>query len=207
MKKNLLDFLICPACLPEENRLTEKIDQELSEDIVAGNLTCPACGRVYAIENGIALLDPALFHSKAYVDNKYETSPVVSSYLWSHYGDLLNEEQASDAYRRWSDLMRPHRDLCIDAGSAVGRFAFEMTRKCDFVVGVDNARSFIREARDLMQNHRKMITLKEEGNLTRTVDLVLPEDWDSRKVEFIVADALAFPCGHGILVGLVEPAG
>jgi len=193
MKKNLLDLLICPACLPEENRLTEKIDQELSEDIIAGRLICLACGRVYAIENGIALLDPALFPSKAYVDNKYETSPVVSSYLWSHYGDLLNEEQASDAYRRWSDLMRPDSGLCVDAGSAVGRFAFEMTRKCDFAVGVDNARSFIREARELMQNRRKTITLKEEGYLTRTVDFVLPEDWDCRKVEFIVADALALP--------------
>jgi uncharacterized protein YbaR (Trm112 family) len=193
MNKQLLDILICPVCLPEENRLNEVIHQEQEQDIITGSLTCPACHRKYFIEGGIALLDPAFFPSTAYLDNKYETPQVVSSYLWSHYGDLLNEENFSDAYQRWSDLVHPHSGFCIDAGSAVGRFSFEMTRKCDFVIGVDNARAFIHVARELLRNRRKGITLKEEGYLTRTVELTVPEEWDSRKVEFIVADALTLP--------------
>ncbi|MBN1547190.1 MAG: SAM-dependent methyltransferase [Syntrophaceae bacterium] len=193
MKKILLDILVCPVCLPEEHSLNEKAERAQGDDIISGCLKCPACGSEYLIADGIALLDPARFPSKAYIDNKYETLPVISSYLWSHYGDLLKEENASDAYSRWSDLMRPHEGLCIDAGSAVGRFSFEMTKKCDFVIGVDNARSLIGEARDLMLKRRKVLTLKEEGHLTRNVEFVFPENWDSEKVEFIVADALALP--------------
>ena len=193
MKERLLDLLICPVCLPEEHRLNEAIQEKLGEDILTGALTCSACGRVYRIEQGVALLDAALHPSQAYIHNKYETPAVVSSYLWSHYGDLLKEENSSDAYRRWTDMMRPHAGICIDAGTAVGRFAFEMTGKCDFVIGVDNARALIREARHLLLNRRRTITLKEEGWLTRTVEFVMPEDWDSQKAEFIVADALALP--------------
>ncbi len=197
MKKTLLDILICPVCLPEERKLNEKIEQQEGADIVSGHLTCDGCGRVYRIEDGIALLDAALFPSKAYRDNKYETPPVVSSYLWSHYSDLLREENASDAYRRWADLVRPHAGLCIDAGSAVGRFAFEMTRKCDFVIGVDNARAFVHHARKLMRNRREAFSLKEEGHVARVVEFIMPEEWSSEKVDFIVADALALPFRSG----------
>ncbi len=189
----MLDIVICPACLPEERRLKETIQEERAGDIIEGRLICSACGREYFIEGGIAVLDAALHPSRAYEDNKYETPSVLSSYLWSHFGDMLNEENSSDAYRRWSALMQPHSGLCVDAGCAVGRFAFEMTAKCDFVIGVDNARAFIREARDLLLNRRKAIVLKEEGYMMRTCDFALPEEWDSRKAEFIVADALSLP--------------
>ncbi|MDY0045435.1 MAG: methyltransferase domain-containing protein, partial [Syntrophales bacterium] len=154
---------------------------------------CSCCGSKFQIESGTAILDPEIYLCDAYADNKYETSSVVSSYLWSHYSDLLHEENSSDAYRQWADLMKPHTGLCVDAGCAVGRFAFEMTTKCDFVIGVDNARAFIRNARELLINRRTTITLKEEGFITRTVDFALPEEWDSRKAEFIVADALSLP--------------
>jgi uncharacterized protein YbaR (Trm112 family) len=193
MKKALLDILVCPACVPEESRLIERIDEEHGEDILTGSMCCPSCGREFPISQGIAILDPALPSTQTCTGNKYETPPVVSSYLWSHYSDLLNEENASEAYRVWSGLMRPHDGICVDAGCAVGRYAFEMTRKSDFVIGLDTSRAFIQAARELMLQRRMNITLKEEGYLTRTVGLVLPPEWDSRKVEFIVADALALP--------------
>jgi SAM-dependent methyltransferase len=68
-----------------------------------------------------------------------------------------------------------------------------MTRKSDFVIGLDTSRAFIHAARDLMLHRHMKITLKEEGYLTRAVELALPDGWDCRKVEFIVADALSLP--------------
>jgi uncharacterized protein YbaR (Trm112 family) len=193
MKKLLIDILICPACLPDENRLTTEIIEEQDEDIFSGSLTCRQCGKVYPIRNGIALLDPAFPQQKDKGVSKYETAPVLSSYIWSHYGDILNDPNASSAYTEWADLMHLNSGLAIDAGSAVGRFTFEMSQKSDFVIGVDNSLSFIQSARELMINRRIKIDLLQEGILTREETLYLPETWDSGKVEFIVGDALALP--------------
>ena len=189
MKKILLDMLVCPVCLPEEIRLVERIEEGHGEDIITGSLRCSGCGRDFRIEKGIALLDPG----QNCTGNKYETPPVVSSYLWSHYCDLMKEENSSEAYREWADLMRPHDGISVDTGCAVGRFAFEMTRKSDFVIGLDTSLAFVHAARELMLHRHLHITLKEEGHLTRTVEFEPPVEWDSRKVEFIVADALALP--------------
>jgi hypothetical protein len=84
-----------------EHRLQETIVQAFQEDITEGTLQCSRCGWVYPIQKGIAFLN--LQQSKASRTlNRYETLPVLSSYLWSHYGDLLGDEQATDAYSRWT---------------------------------------------------------------------------------------------------------
>ncbi len=191
MKKKLLELLICPVCLPEEYPLDLKIVQVDGDDIIEGRLRCPKCNTSFPIEEGIAFLDPA--GKTVQSNNKYELSEVVSSYLWSHYGDLLNDEHASDAYNRWASLIAPHNGLGIDLGSAVGRFAFEMSTKCDLAVGVDNSIAFIGAARRLMQAREITFGLKEEGHLTRNVTIHLPVEWRSDRVDFIVGDALKLP--------------
>ena len=194
MKKALLEILVCPVCLPDENGLISDINQEQKEDIVVGSLRCPQCNIVYPIQNGIAFLDPKFVRSKdEKTETRYETPALLSSYLWSHYGDLLNDPNASTAYREWADLMHHHPGFMIDAGSAVGRFTFEMSNKSDFAVGIDNSVSFIQSARELMINRRIKIILPQEGHLAREVNIQLPETWDSRKVEFVVGDAQALP--------------
>ena len=204
MKKNLLDILICPACLPDENVLENTIVQEQEEDILSGSLTCRRCGTVYPIQDGIAFLNPPHGEKGATSKSKYETAPVLSSYLWSHYGDVLNDPEATAAYREWADLMSPCSGFALDAGSAVGRFTFEMSLKSDLVVGVDNSVSFIRCARALMKHRRMTIGLKEEGILEREITICLPEAWDSRKVEFIVGDAQALPFLSGVFSSLAS---
>jgi uncharacterized protein YbaR (Trm112 family) len=149
MKKIILDILICPRCLPEEIRLSDVALETSSTEILTGRLHCGNCGSDYPIEEGIAFLepDPSL---ELRQKNRYETMPVVSSYLWSHFGDLMKDDEASNAYREWASLIEPHGGFCLDAGSAVGRFTFEMAQKADFAVGIDNAIAFIRTARELM---------------------------------------------------------
>ncbi len=204
MKKILLEMLTCPACLPDENTLDCKIIEEKVEDIVKGSLDCRQCGKVYPIMNGVAFLDPISVERKQNIDSKYETAPALSSYMWSHYGDVLNETNATDAYSKWADLMNRHSGIAIDTGSAVGRFTFEMSKKSDFVVGVDNSLSFIQSARELMLNRKMTIRLQQEGLLTREITVYLPEMWNSDKVEFIIGDAQALPFKSKIISSLAS---
>jgi len=211
MKKLLTQLLICPACLPREYPLEiENIHQAEDEDIVDGTLICPRCRRRFPINDGIAFLD--LERRDQRPISKYEQDEVLSSYLWSHYGDLLGDDQATDAYRRWAGLMEPHAGLALDLGGAVGRFTFEMSGKCDFVVGLecdfvvglDKSRAFIRAARQLMRHGELSFTLKEEGLLGREAVIRCPDSWRRQRVEFIVADAQRLPFATHAAVSLAS---
>ncbi len=192
MKKRLLPVLICPSCLPNECPLTEHIEEEFGEEIVQGLLVCRQCGGAYPIRDGVAFLDPVSVREER-SSSRYENPLVLSSYLWSHFGDLLGDAEASDAYVRWAGLMEGTSGMCLDMGGAVGRFAFEMTLKSDFVIGLDNSSTFIRTARELMLHREYCFRLVEEGLLTREAALRLPEAWKMERVEFIVGNALALP--------------
>jgi len=195
MKKHLLELLICPRCLPGEHPVVADIIQERDSDIETGTLKCPHCGGIFPIVDGVALLDPQATASQR-AANKYETDEVVSSYLWSHYGELLGDDQASLASATWAGPMQPQRGVALDAGGAVGRFTFEMGMRCDFALGIDTSLAFIRAARQLMRERSLVVPLKDEGMLRREVTIRLPEEWRSDRVEFIVANAQALPLRH-----------
>lgn len=192
MKPLLAELLICPACLPEEYSLRLRAEETDADEIVSGTLACERCGRVYPIAEGLADLDPNR-ERRPRSSSKYESPTALSSYLWSHFATILGEDQAAGAYIQWAGLMAPTDGLCLDIGAAVGRFAFEMANKCEFVIGLDNSVSFMRTARELMRRRRLRLTLPDEGELTLERDLVLPADWQTDHMEFIVADAQALP--------------
>ncbi len=204
MKKKVLEMLICPRCLPEEHDLDPHMEMEEKGDILEGLLSCAHCGREYPIQNGIAFLDPNSPHKTETAPSKYEEAPVLSSYMWSHYGDLLREENVSTAYSDWNDLMGPLSGVAIDAGSAVGRFTFELAQKCDFAIGIDNSLSFIRTARELMLTGEKEIRLKQEGHVTRKTTVTLPESWKISNTEFLIADAQRLPFKSGSFSSLAS---
>ncbi len=198
VKKQLLEILICPQCLPAEYSLTPYMDLVTKDDIEQGRLVCPHCGTQYPITDGIAYLDP--FQSPEQVQhNKYEQDAVVSSYLWSHFSDLFDPENCSQAYATWSDLIQAGKGIGIDAGGAVGRFTFELSTKCDFALGMDNSVAFIRTARQLMQQRRISFPLKDEGFLCNEATVTLPDRWNTDRVEFIVGNALALPIAQSTI--------
>jgi uncharacterized protein YbaR (Trm112 family) len=192
MKTHLADMLVCPSCLPLEIGLHLRVEQEAEGDILQGRLTCGHCGQDFPIQDGLADLDPGR-EDRPRTGSKYEKPTVLSSYLWSHFGDILQDEQASEAYGQWAELVHPHSGMCLDIGTAVGRFAFDMAQKCDFVIGLDNSVTFIRAARELMLHRQKALSLPDEGRLMLEDELHLPKDWTTANVEFIVADAQALP--------------
>lgn len=203
MKHALLDLLICPKCLPNEYPLQVANQETHQDDIITGALACPQCQTRYPIQEGVAFLDPQQRQNPP-TANRYEMPTVVASYLWSHFGDLLNDEMATDAYQRWAQLMRPSPGNCLDGGCAVGRFAFEMAKKFDLVVGIDNSVAFIRAARQLLSQRRLDLPLPEEGLLTRLVTLELPSDWPTANLEFLVADAQTLPFRAGMFAGVAS---
>lgn len=193
MKLLLIDLLICPACLPEEKRVTCRIIDKEREDILKGILICDACGATYPIQDGVASLlhNPPTDSQRA--RSRYESPALVSSYLWSHYADLLGDTDANSSYEEWAGLLGTRSGFCLDAGCSLGRFTFEMSRKNDFVIGIDNSHAFIRNARLLMREGTIKISIPEEGKIMMDGTIHLPEIWRREKVEFIVGDALSLP--------------
>ena len=203
MKTWLASILICPACLPLEKGLQLKADSQEDDDVLEGTLNCPECLKEYPIREGIAMVHPQQDTIKD-SGSKYENPCVVSSYLWSHYCDLLEDPEGSSAYKDWAKLMHQDTGGCLDMGSAVGRFTFDMASKFDFALGIDSSTAFIRAARELMNRRQIQFELVQEGILSRKETLTLPDEWQTRNLEFIVADAMALPFATGSFSALAS---
>ena len=85
---------------------------------------------------------------------RYEAPDLLSAYLWSHYADLFEDPEATGAYSEWAGQISPVAGAALDAGCAAGRFCFEMSLKCDLVIGVDLSESFISMARRIMEQRK-----------------------------------------------------
>jgi len=209
MKRKVLEYLICPACLPEEKPLGLRSCQSSGQEIIEGILECGGCGQTYPIKKGVGCLaarkdvgcpvsdigNPASDIQPS--TSAYESPDLLSAYLWSHYADLFEDPDTTEAYSEWAGQVSPAAGTALDAGCATGRFSFEMSRKCDFVIGVDLSESFISTARRILEERKLNFLVKEEGRIHSERTFVLPAQWDSKKVEFLVADINALPFRSG----------
>jgi uncharacterized protein YbaR (Trm112 family) len=193
MKSHTADLLICPGCLPEQVGLALDAYETHGIEVVNGVLRCSQCRANYPIVGGIAVLLPQDHDLPHGTKSRYEEPEVLSSYLWSHYGDSFSDEGAASAYSDWAEQFLPGGGFALDAGCAVGRFTFELSRKCDFAIGLDSSQSLITKARKLLIERQLDFDLKREGHLTEKRTIKLPQFWDGSKIEFIVADAQALP--------------
>ena len=188
MKELLVDFLICPSCLPLEAPLKCLISEKEGGDILSGSLHCSQCNHNYPIQDGIAIILPVSPEVDSRISSKYERPDLLSSYLWTHYADIFKDMDATAAYQEWAGLLRNDSGISLDAGCAVGRFTFEMSNKNTFAVGIDNSRAFIKTARQLMIDSQMAFSIPEEGLLKEQRIIKLPETFDSARVEFVVED-------------------
>lgn len=193
MKRFLLPYLICPACLPGEYPLNLSTAHETGEDISAGTLTCTKCKKRFPIKEGIAYLLPDPDSSTTGSQRRYEEKGMTDRYLWSHYGDLLDDAVRTDTAAPWAECLSNAASTGFDAGCSVGRITFEMANRCNLAVGCDLSNSFIKTARTLAQKREFDFCLPLEGNLAETFHLTLPAAWCTDNVEFVVADALRLP--------------
>jgi SAM-dependent methyltransferase len=196
MKEWLRDILICPSCLPSETPLEAEIRHADGDDILMGELTCPDCGRRHPIRDGVAVLLPG--PAPADPPAAYQGDAMVSAYLWSHYAFMMGDPDATNAYRVWAEQLRNENGLGVDLGCATGRFAFEMSRTNERVVGVDRSPDLIRWARRLMRRREAVFSVRVEGELTERREIRLPAHWRTDRVEFLVGDATALPFPAGV---------
>ena len=193
MKKWLNEKLLCPGCIPEEKPLDLDINEEENEDVIEGRLTCSDCGRTYPIQKGVAFVLPEESSSVLSNGTGYNSRGMLSAYLWSHFCDLFNDPDATDAYKVWSAYFKGTNGYALDIGCAVGRLSFEMSKTHPYVIGIDTSKSFIQKARDLLIKKRLDFDLIIEGQIVERRSCDLDRQWNYDNVEFIVADALALP--------------
>ncbi len=193
MKRFLLPYLICPACLPGEYPLTLAAEREAADDIISGTLSCTKCKKRFPIKEGIAHLLPDPDSSPAGAQWRYEEKGMTARYLWSHYGDLLGDTVIDGTAIQWADCLSRAATTGFDAGCSVGRITFEMASRCNLAVGCDLSHGFIKTARSLALKRELDFTLPLEGNLIERFHLSLPASWRTDNVEFVIADALRLP--------------
>ena len=197
MKIWMHDNLRCPECLPDEIPLELDSDERDNDEIINGRMVCPECRQEYPIENGVAIVLPKRSRPRLSNGSGYNSWGMLSSYLWSHYGEFFNDPDATDAYRLWSSCFITSQGYALDIGCAVGRLSFELSKTHARVIGIDTSLSFITQARALLRQKRLAFDLITEGLITEKRKCDLDPTWNYDGVDFIVADALALPFPRG----------
>ncbi|MEL7638685.1 MAG: methyltransferase domain-containing protein [Solidesulfovibrio sp.] len=192
MHERLLDWLVCPGCLPEERRLGISGQRREGADIVSGRLTCPGCGAAYAVEDGLADLTPPGLAVPA-PQARYDGERLAASYLWSHFADLWNDPEATAASASFAALGDGARGPGLDAGCAVGRCTLELAARVGFAVGVDLSRQFVALARRIVREGGLAFFAPLQGLRTTECSFALPGRLRRGGVEFLRADAMALP--------------
>ncbi|QTA85784.1 class I SAM-dependent methyltransferase [Desulfonema magnum] len=193
MKKWLKEKLSCPECLNNQAPLDLDIKEELSDDVMEGELRCTACGRCYPINKGVAVILPEKSMSLMSDKSGYNSQSMLSSYLWSHFSELFNDPDATDAYKVWSSYFRETDGYALDIGCSVGRLSFELSKTHSHVIGIDSSVSFVTKARELLNQKRLDFDLIIEGFITEKRSCDFDASWNYDRIDFIVADALALP--------------
>ena len=141
--------------------------------------------------------------------NPYEDPAMVAAYALFHYGDaaitlgaLPGPAEAVDFPRRsvheLLDLGRlPSSARALDLGCAVGGSAFELSRVCPSVVGIDYSAAFIHAAEQIRTTGRLAVEIPESGDETQDWIAHRPTAAHPDRVEFRTGDAQALPTDLG----------
>jgi putative 4-mercaptohistidine N1-methyltranferase len=86
----------------------------------------------------------------------------------------------------------------LDLGCAVGRSAFEMSRTCDEVIGIDFSHAFIEAAEALRGGRRLDYPRLEEAGITSRLEARIPRGAVPERVSFQQGDAMALPADLGV---------
>lgn len=131
-------------------------------------------------------------------ENPYESDKLVAEYLLFHYGgadEILPPSAppgmaaALDFAVRTAAAFEGPGERGLDLGCAVGRSAYEMSRRCREVLGIDFSHAFIRHA-ELLRHGPLPYTRLDEGHLATRLEARLPEGVDPGRVRFEQGDAM-----------------
>ncbi len=135
----------------------------------------------------------------------YESDKILAEYLLFHFGTA---EEILTTDRSWPAGMREALDFPVrtaahfsphlvqrglDLGCAVGRSAFEMSRHCEEVVGIDFSHAFIHAAEVLRNGEILTYDRREEAALYSPLSARLPAGVDPARLVFQQGDAMSLP--------------
>jgi len=135
----------------------------------------------------------------------YENPKILDEYLLFHYGqqgDILSSQvqwpagmiEALDFAKRTPvHFAANHVPRGLDLGCAVGRSAFEMSRTCEHVVGIDFSQGFIDAANRIKEQSEIGYSRLDEGNVGSRLLAKLPAGAEPSRVEFFQGDAMNLP--------------
>ena len=84
-------------------------------------------------------------------------------------------------------------ERALDLGCAVGRSAFELSRNCGHVTGIDFSQGFVTAAEKLRQGGELAYGRREEATLSTPLTARLPVGVDGAKLGFLQGDAMDLP--------------
>ncbi|MEZ5305066.1 MAG: putative 4-mercaptohistidine N1-methyltransferase [Verrucomicrobiales bacterium] len=158
------------------------------------------------------------------MENPYESDRLVNEYLLFHYGaddEVLPwgfgpREALRFAARTVAETFAPPAaGRALDLGCAVGRSAFELSKTCDAVVGIDFSHAFIAAAQRLKDTGRHEYERHEEAARFAPAVAEVPAGARPERVAFEQGDAMdlrgdlgQFDAVHAanLLCRLPEPA-
>src|SRR6478736_5426939 len=135
----------------------------------------------------------------------YESDKILAEYLLFHFG---KPEEILPPGNHWPQGMHEALDFPVrtaahfspgaverglDLGCAVGRSAFEMSRRCGEVTGIDFSHAFIRAAETLRSGGTLAYDRREEAALVTPLEARLPAGIDPSGIRFRQGDAMALP--------------
>ncbi len=135
----------------------------------------------------------------------YETDEIVDQYLLFHYGSAgeilpfsFGPRDALDFPARCvADYLPEDGEAAgfrgLDLGCAVGRSAFEMTRRCHEVVAIDYSHKFIEAAKTVQRDGGIDYRRTDEGDLRTSLRATLPAGVHPGRVAFRQGDAQNLP--------------
>jgi SAM-dependent methyltransferase len=130
MKPALLDWLVCPAC---RGTLRCETTETRGEEILAGSLTCRACGGRYAITQGVPRMAPAALAPEQ------ERTARAFGYEWQRFDRFHPEYERQ--FLEWVAPLTPadfQGRMVLDAGCGMGRHALLSAKfGAAPVIGVD----------------------------------------------------------------------
>lgn len=135
----------------------------------------------------------------------YETDKLLAEYLLFHFGTA---DEILPPTRSWPRGMQEALDFPVrtagyfssgegerglDLGCAVGRSAFEMSRRCGEVLGIDFSHAFINAAEALRRGEPLAYARREEAALVTGLEARLPAGVDADRTRFLQGDAMNLP--------------
>jgi putative 4-mercaptohistidine N1-methyltranferase len=133
------------------------------------------------------------------MDNPYETERYLHEYLLFHYGTVeqltggrtVPVEGLHFAQRCVTECLDVRKSYRrgLDLGCAVGGAAFELTRCCEQVLGLDFSQQFISAAQHLQRQGCHAVQIVDEGELSRMEEVRLGEKVQPQRAFFQTADA------------------